>query len=89
MVGVFRGREPFYVDCYEGGAFRTQAEVRLLLLDNQLPADEAFLRPVTTRQTLARCARNLVSQFEAQGDDRSSRLFLTFVHAMEQSDERA
>jgi len=89
MVGVFRGREPFYVDCYEGGAFRTQAEVRLLLLDNQLPADEAFLRPVTTRQTLARCARNLVSQFEAQGDDRSSRLFLTFVHALEQSDERA
>jgi len=89
MVGVFRGREPLYLDCYEGGAFRTRAEVQLLLLDNQLPADEAFLRPVTTRQTLARCARNLVSQFEAQGDDRSSRLFLTFVHALEQSDERA
>ena len=89
MVGIFRGREPLYLDCYEGGAFRTRAEVQLLLLDNQLPADEAFLRPVTTHQTLARCCRNLVSQFEAQGDDRSSRLFLTFVHALEQTDERA
>jgi len=89
MVGIFRGREPLYIDCYEGGAFRTRAEVQLLLLDNQLPADEAFLLPVTTHQTLARCCRNLVSQFEAQGDDRSSRLFLTFVHALEKTDERA
>jgi len=89
MVGIFRGREPLYIDCYEGGAFRTRAEVQLLLLDNQLPADEAFLLPVTTHQTLARCCRNLVSQFEAQGDDRSSRLFLTFVHALEKTDELA
>ena len=89
MVGVFRGKEPLYIDCYEGGAFRTRAEVQLLLLDNQLPADEAFLLPVTTHQTLARCCRNLVSQFEAQGDDRSSRLFLSFVHALEKTDERA
>ena len=89
MVGIFRGREPLYIDCYEGGAFRTRAEVQLLLLDNQLPADEAFLLPVTTHQTLARCCRNLVSQFEAQGDDRSSRLFLTFVHALEKTDESA
>jgi len=89
MVGIFRGREPLYIDCYEGGAFRTRGEVQLLLLDNHLPADEAFLQPVTTHQTLARCCRNLVSQFEAQGDDRSSRLFLTLVHALEKTNERA
>lgn len=89
MVGIFRGREPLYIDCYEGGAFRTRSEVQLLLLDNQLPADEAFLRPVSTRQTLARCCRNLVSQHESQGDDRSSRLFLSFVRALEKTDEPA
>jgi regulator of sirC expression with transglutaminase-like and TPR domain len=89
MVGVFRGKEPLYIDCYEGGAFRTRAEVQLMLLDNQLPADEAFLGPVTVAQTLARCCRNLVSQCEAQGDDRSSRLHLGFVRALEQIDERA
>lgn len=89
MVGIFRGREPLYIDCYEGGAFRSRAEVQLLLLDNHLPADEAFLRPVSAHQTLARCCRNLVSQCEAQGDDRRSRLFLTFVHALEKHDERA
>ena len=89
MVGVFRGKEPLYIDCYEGGAFRTRAEVQLLLLDNQLPADEAFLQPVSSLQTIARCCRNLVSQFEAQGDDRSSRLFVGIVHALEKIDERA
>lgn len=89
MVGVFRGREPLYIDCYEGGAFRTRADVQLMLLDNHLPADEAFLGPVSAEQTLARCCRNLVSQCEAQGDDRASRLYLGFVHALEQLDERA
>ncbi len=89
MVGVFREKEPLYIDCYEGGAFRTRAEVQLLLLDNQLPANEAFLRPVSHPQTIARCCRNLVSQFEAQGDDRSSRLFVGIVHALEKIDERA
>jgi len=89
MVGVFRGREPFYIDCYEGGGFRTRAEVQLLLLDNQLPADEAFLLPVSNQHTIARCCRNLVSQYEAQGDDRRSRLFLSLVHALEKIDERA
>ena len=54
-----------------------------------LPADEAFLGPVSAEQTLARCCRNLVSQCEAQGDDRASRLYLGFVHALEQLDERA
>ena len=88
MVGVFRGRHPLYIDCYEGGVFRTRAEVQLLMLDNQLPADEAFLQRVTTHQTLARCCRNLVSQFEAQGDDRSSRLCLGFVHALDKIDGR-
>ncbi len=89
MVGIFRGREPLYIDCYEGGAFRTRADVQLMLLDNHLPADEAFLGPVSAEQTLARCCRNLVSQYEAQGDDRSSRLYLGFVRALEQLDERA
>jgi regulator of sirC expression with transglutaminase-like and TPR domain len=89
MVGVFRGREPLYIDCYEGGAFRTRADVQLMLLDNHLPADEAFLGPVSVEQTLARCCRNLVSQCEAQGDDRSSRLYLGFVRALEQRDGRA
>lgn len=86
MVGVFRGRQPLYIDCYEGGVFRTRAEVQLLMLDNQLPAEEAFLQCVSTHQTLARCCRNLVSQFEAQGDDRSSRLCLSFVHALDKID---
>jgi regulator of sirC expression with transglutaminase-like and TPR domain len=89
MVGIFRGREPLYIDCYEGGAFRTRADVQLMLLDNHLPADEAFLGPVSVAQTLARCCRNLVSQYEAQGDDRSSRLYLGFVRTLEQLDERA
>ena len=89
MVGVFSGRTPFYIDCYQGGTFRTRAEVQLLLLDNQLPAAENFLQPVTIAQTLARCCRNLVSQLEAHGNDRGSRQFVSFVHALDQIDPRA
>lgn len=83
MLGVFKGDDPFYVDCFEGGAFRTRAEVQLMLLDNHLPADEAFLGPVTARQTLARCCRNLVSQCEAAGDDRLSRMYQRFAQDLD------
>ena len=89
MVGVFTGRAPFYIDCYQGGTFRTRAEVQLLLLDNHLPAEENFLQPVTVAQTIARCCRNLVSQLEAHGNDRGSRQFVGFVHALEKIDHRA
>ncbi len=83
MLGVFSGKDPFYVDCYEGGAFRSRAEVQLMLLDNHLPADEAFLGPVSPRQTLARCCRNLVSQCEAAGDDGLSRMYQGFAQTLE------
>lgn len=83
MLGVFSDKDLFYIDCYEGGAFRTQAEVRLMLLDNHLPADEAFLGPVSARQTLARCCRNLISQCEAAGDDGLSRMYQGFAQTLE------
>lgn len=83
MLGVFKGPDRFYVDCFEGGTFRTRAEVQLMLLDNHLPADEAFLGPVSARQTLARCCRNLVSQCEAAGDDRLSRMYQSFAQRLD------
>ncbi len=83
MVGVFKGKEPFYIDCYEGGTFRTRAEVQLLLRENHLPADEAFLLPTSVPETLARYCRNLVAQFEAQGDSERSRLFVRLHQALE------
>lgn len=83
MLGVFSGAERLYLDCFEGGSFRTRAEVQLMLLDNHLPADEAFLGPVSARQTLARCCRNLVSQCEAAGDDRLSRMYQSFAQNLE------
>lgn len=83
MVGVFQGKEPFYIDCYEGGAFRTRAEIQLLLKQNQLPTDEPFLLPSTTPETLARYCRNLVAQFEAQGDHERSRHFVRLHQALE------
>ncbi|MGA0134620.1 MAG: transglutaminase-like domain-containing protein [Opitutales bacterium] len=83
MLGVFKGNETFYLDCFEGGTFRTRSEVQLMLLDNHLPADEAFLGPVSARQTLARCCRNLVSQCEAAGDDSLSRMYQGFAQTLE------
>jgi regulator of sirC expression with transglutaminase-like and TPR domain len=84
MLGMFTGPETFYVDCFEGGTFRSRAEVQLMLLDNHLPADDAFLGPVTARQTLARCCRNLTSQCEAAGDDGLSRMYQGFAQKLEE-----
>lgn len=88
MVGLFKRNQPIFIDCYEGGTFRTRSEIQLMLLENHLPAEEVFLKPVSVTQTIARCCRNLVSQFEAMGDDKNSRLFLSFVHALEKDEPR-
>lgn len=88
MVGIFKNNNPIFIDCYEGGTFRTRSEIQLMLLNNHLPADDAFLKPISAEQTIARCCRNLVSQFEANGDDKNSRLFLSFVNIIESRDPK-
>lgn len=77
-------REGFFIDCYDGGVFRTRGEVKMILLRNGLPATDDFLAPVDTDEILCRCCRNLASQLEAsQGS--AAGIFLGFVRELEKT----
>lgn len=73
----------FFIDCFDGGVFRSRAEVKLILLQNGLPATDDYLAPVNVMETLCRCCRNLASQLDAGGDPERAELFAGFVQAME------
>lgn len=79
------GPEGWFLDCYDGGVFRTRTEVKLILLQNGLPATDDFLLPVDAAETLCRCCRNLCSQLEAVGDSANAAIFLGFVRELEKS----
>lgn len=75
----------FFVDCYDGGVFRSRSEVKMILLQNGLPATDDFLAPVDAAETLCRCCRNLASQLDAVGDSANGAIFLGFVRELEKS----
>lgn len=86
MLGSRTGEpDGFFIDCYDGGVFRSRSEVKLILLQNGLPATDDFLAPVGTSEILCRCCRNLTSQLEAAKDPVNSEIFLGFVRELEKS----
>ena len=86
MLGHHTGsRDGFFIDCYDGGVFRSRNEVKLILLQNGLPATDDFLAPVDTSEVLCRCCRNLASQLEAVEDLPNAGIFLGFVRELEKT----
>ncbi len=86
MLGHHTGaRDGFFVDCFDGGVFRTRNEVKLILLQNGLPSTDDFLAPVDTCEVLCRCCRNLASQLEAVEDAANAGIFLGFVRELEKT----
>lgn len=84
MLGYRPGdSEGFFVDCFDGGVFRTRTEVKLILLQNGLPATDDWIVPASVGETLCRCCRNLASQFSSVGDADRAGLFSGFVQDFE------
>ena len=84
MLGYHTGDvDGFFVDCFDGGVFRSRTEVKLILLQNGLPATDDYLAPVDASETLCRCCRNLASQLDASGDADRAGLYAEFVLAFE------
>ncbi len=79
------GPDGWFIDCYDSGVFRSSAEVKLILVQNGLPATDDLLLPADTAETLCRCCRNLSAQLEAVGDAANSAIFLGFVREFEKS----
>jgi regulator of sirC expression with transglutaminase-like and TPR domain len=80
MVACFTGPEPFYIDAYEHGAFRSADELRAYFRQIEQPFEPAALMPAPIGEVLARCCRNLVNQYTAARDHAKSKLFAEFVH---------
>jgi len=80
MVACFTGPEPFYIDAYERGAFRSIEELRAYFREIEQPFEPGALLPAPVGEVLARCCRNLVNQYTAARDHAKAKLFAEFVH---------
>lgn len=88
MVGCYTDSEPFFIDVFEGGVFRTIEELDTMLDEHKLELDPANLAPATIGEVLIRCCRNLVNQFTRARDPESARLYADFVHEFENAYKR-
>lgn len=83
MVGCFTSGEPFYIDVFEGGLFRTREDLEALLDSFELPPEQNFMLPLPVGDVLLRCCRNLVNQFTRAEQPERAELFADFVHEFE------
>jgi regulator of sirC expression with transglutaminase-like and TPR domain len=83
MVGCYLDEEPFFIDPFEGGLFRSPAEVFLFLQQRQLAPSLADLTPSPVREVLCRSCRNLAHHYQAAGDQERAQMCAGFVAAFE------
>lgn len=83
VVGCFTAGEPFYIDVFEGGAFRSREDLEILLDNFDLEPDDGYFLPVSVGDVLLRCCRNLVNQFTRVHQAENARLFASFVQEFE------
>jgi len=88
LVGCFAEAEPFFIDAFEQGAFRSTSELLRLLRAQGHEAVMLDLAPTPVREVLARCCRNLVNHYTAAGDEARSLLFNGFAAEFEAVYER-
>lgn len=83
VVGCFTSGEPFYIDVFEGGAFRSRADLEDFLENFELSPDDSYFMPISTGEVLLRCCRNLVNQFTRAHQMEKARLFASYVQEFE------
>lgn len=80
MAGCFLDREPFYIDVFERGVFRSEDDVRRLLASHGFPhISDSQLMPASTGEVLCRCCRNLHEQYARAGNEELAGRFQRFV----------
>ncbi len=85
LVGCFDEGLPFFVDPFEGGAFRGAAEILEALTARPGGPRTSDLQPTTVREVLCRSCRNLVRHCEASLEPERARLYAGFVEEFEQA----
>jgi regulator of sirC expression with transglutaminase-like and TPR domain len=88
VIGCYTDDQPFFIDAFENGAFRSADELFDWLRARNLTPKITDLAPTPIREVLCRCCRNLVQHYEASADAERARLFASFVEEFESTYER-
>ena len=83
MVGCFLDEEPFYIDAFERGTFRTRQDLRNFLRLHNIECRPDYFAPAAVGEVLTRCCRNLVRQFDDRKDAERVAIFTRFVNEFE------
>lgn len=86
MLGNFQyGKEPFFVDVFDGGVLRDQKSVFSLLRAYEIEPSDVHLSPCNTGEVLVRMCRNLACHYEMRSDNRNRELFIGFIREFEET----
>jgi len=88
VIGCYTEGQPFFIDAFEQGAFRTANELFTWLHAHDLTPKVTDLAPTPVREVLCRCCRNLAHHYEAAGDHEHAKLFAGFVDEFDATYER-
>lgn len=78
----------FYLDPFDRGHFRSEEEVRQMLLTHHIEDGAEYLLPSTTGEVLCRICRNLVHQYTLRNELGKARQFSGYVQEFENVYER-
>jgi len=88
MLGCYSESEPFFIDVYERGIFRTIEDIEIMLERNDIELDPGYLTPMPVGDVLMRCCRNLVTQFNEMNDNERAQIFAGFLDEFEKAYQR-
>jgi regulator of sirC expression with transglutaminase-like and TPR domain len=78
----------FYIDPFERGRFRSEEEVRQMLLSRHMEDGAEYLLPCPVGEVLCRFCRNLVHQYTLSSDLHRARQFAGYIQEFENAYER-
>lgn len=88
MVGCYLDSEPFFIDVYERGMFRTVEDVSSMLARNDIHLEPSYLTPTPVGDVLMRCCRNLVNQYNEMNDKERAQVYSGFLNEFENAYRR-
>jgi regulator of sirC expression with transglutaminase-like and TPR domain len=88
MVGCFLEKEPFFIDVFENGIFRSLEDLLYYLEANELDANLGHFGPCPIGEVLCRCCRNLSQQYRLLFDDEKADLYQSYVEEFESHFEK-
>ncbi|MFT3783735.1 MAG: transglutaminase-like domain-containing protein [Nibricoccus sp.] len=88
VIGCYTEGEPFFIDAFEKGVFRTPDEIFQWLRAHHVSPKVTDLAPTPVREVLCRCCLNLMNHYELAGENDHAMMFASFVDEFEATYER-